>query len=443
MLAERTKNVAAAATRKLFHQVPLVNAWRKTLGLPPVINLTLGQPHLPINPRVVEKLQAAINHPDIATQFGYSPTRGRPQTLEAIVRLYKHYYPNVDYTPEEVMCSVGANQSLWNAFNILIEEKNNVKDVVLAYEPFFAQYKVQIKALGGELQAINTSNHDWQPTAIALQEALERYPQTKALLINFPNNPMGMMFEKHEIEQVATLLAEYPQIAIIQDDVYQDLSYQPFFSILGINPNLKNRTIVINSVSKGLIGGPDIRIGITAAPKTWIEAMMMQQLLQIASVPWLSQHALITAIDAKLEGTSQAWEEERKAIYQRNLQLFAEQLQKIGLPVIKQPAGAFYLIIDASKLLGKNIPDHLTVTDSHGATVELEGLWQRIGTTCLTTDVAIADFFLYAAGVAMVPTSGFGMDPAKGILRIACTVDQDKFATAIRQLQNTLAQISA
>ncbi len=443
-LTARTK-VDMAVTRKMFAQVPMVNAERATLGLPPVINLTLGQPHVPLNSEVIKTLKQKLEEPSITISFGYSQTAGRPETLTAITKLYEHYHPKVTYANNEVMCTNGANQAIWNAFSILLEEKDGKKDVILTFSPYFVQYKNQVTVLGGNLKTINTGQSGWRPTAAALeqkiQQCLDDKENVKALIINYPNNPSGLVVDTTELKKMVDVLKKYPQIAIIQDDVYRDLSFKPFVSLIDLEPSFKDRTIVVNSASKGLIGAPDIRIGMAAAPKKWIEAMSTQQLLAVASISYLSQMALVAAIDLKLQGKNEAWEKNARETYQQNVQNFSKQLNEIGVPAVSEAEGAFYLLIDASRLLGKSIPNEITLKKADGSTVQLNDLHKKIESQTIDNDITMAAVLINMAGVATVPGSGFGLDTNRGILRISCAIDGKEFTKAIDNLKEVFELI--
>jgi len=251
-LTERT-NAPLSSIREISSQIPVINKEREFFGLDPLINLSIGQPHIPPDPKVLDAVQAKLNSGTLS--FCYSRSQGRTETLEAIVRLYSYYYPEVDYTKDEVMVTNGASGALWNAFSILIEKN----DIVLAFEPYFSTYSSQIQALYGELKKIPTFHNNFRPDIAKLEESLATYPNAKVLILNYPNNPSGVSLHEDDLQALARKLNEYPQLIVIIDDVYRDLNYTKHLTLLDIDPSFRNRCVVINSGAKGLAGAPDLK----------------------------------------------------------------------------------------------------------------------------------------------------------------------------------------
>jgi|GEM_PF-2149740 len=433
--------VEFSGIRKVFQQLPEINNERIANGLEPIIDLTIGQPHLPVNPVVLTALQKKLKENNIASEFGYSQVGGRTETLEAVVALYSMYYPKVKYTLKEVMCTNGAVQALWNALSIFIEEKKKKKDVVLIFEPYFGHYIIQVAALGGKIVKIPALERNFHPTAEALEKILIQYPDAKILLLNYPNNPSGVSLDKNELEKMVKVLKKYPNIAIILDEVYHEISFCSHTSLLEIAPEFKNRTIVIHSGSKGLLGAPDLRVGMAAGPSVWIEAMCRQQLFATSSVSYLSQIALTSAINSRLNTSSMPWKNFVLKEYQSNIEYMAEQLNSIGLRVPLVPKGAFYILVDASCLLGSHVPDEMIITKRNGQAVKLEHIRKKLKMNRLSVDTEIAALFLYVAGVAAVPGSSFGLEPQAGFLRISCAKTKEFLELAIKQLKEICTQL--
>jgi aspartate aminotransferase len=391
-LAERAKT-EVSPIRQIFRQLPAIEARRKAEGLSPLIDLSIGQPHIAANPEVMQKLQEME-----VTQaaLGYAPAQGEPATLAAIVKLYKYYYPMVQYATTEAMTTGGASGALSNIFSILVQEKD---DVILTFEPYFGAYTGQVQQWGGTLQKIPTLHNNFRPTAEGLEQALQTYPNTKALIINYPNNPSGVALTKAEVEQLAKSLEKYPEVLIIIDDVYRDFNYAEHYTILDVAPHLKDRCIVINSGAKGLLGAPGERIGMLAAHKDLINSMVALQTNNISGIPCRTQAALRFAVESHLNNPKNAWLMHAKAEYKNNVSIAYHAFKTQGFMISQKPGGAFYLLISAKHLIGKKIPNTLEE---------------------IKNDVDIANYFLHAAGVATVPGSGFGIEPTAGYLRISC-----------------------
>lgn len=442
-LADRTR-LASSPIREIFQQIPAVNNERvNMMGLDPVMDLTIGQPHIPMNPTALGGIRTQLQEIGIERHFGYSPIPGRVDTLEAITQFYSQSYPTVSYGVTEVICTNGANQALWNAFSILIQEKNGVKDKVLIFEPYFGQYHAQIAALGGQLICIPTSKNAFKPTARGLDEALKKNQDTKAIVFSYPNNPSGVSLTIDELNEIANVLAKYPAVALILDEVYRSISFIPHLSLLDIDPSFKERTIVICSGSKGLIGAPDLRIGMAAAPAEWIKAMSHQQTLTTASVSYLSQVALTHSIKARSSAPSREWEQTALLAYRACVDAMYHGLMAINLPPAQKPDGGFFVLANASSLLGRCVPDEISITTSMGTSVVIKNIHSKIGTKQLRTDVDIAAYFLHVAGVATVPGSGFGIDWRLGYLRLSCAMDKTQIERAIQKLAQACIQIRA
>lgn len=323
-LAERTKTLSSSI-RTITEQLALINQARAQLSLEPIIDLSIGQPHLAANPVALTAIYQQLTASNSAHDLGYSPVIGRDATLQAIVNLYQVYYPHVHYTLKEVMCSHGANQALWNAFSIFIQNNQGQPDIVLALEPYFGQYQAQVTALGGQFIGIASDVNDFQTTLDHLQRALTKHPATKILILNYPNNPSGQALEHKELLALVQVLTKFPALILILDDVYRDIHFTTQLSPLDVDPLLKSRTIVINSGSKGLIGAPDLRIGVVAAPEAWIAAMAQQQMLTTAGVSYLSQVAFIAAVNAKRHLPENAWHQAEQLQHHMRMEFYSTQ----------------------------------------------------------------------------------------------------------------------
>ena len=245
---------------------------------------------------------------------------------------------------------------------------------------------------------IPTLHNQFRPTAKGLEEAIQKHPQAKTIILNYPNNPSGVSLTKEEVIDLANTLEKYPDILIIIDDVYRDLNYQEqHITVLDVSPSLKDRCFVINSGAKGLLGAPGERVGMVAAHKELIKLMLPRQTNGISSVPYRTQASLRYAIDCYLhpmDNWHMAIKEEYKNNVNKAFSVFSEQ----GF-ILNKPDGAFYLLVSAKFLIGKKDPSTNRVIES---------------------DIDIANYFLNTAGVATVPGSGFGIDQNEGYIRISC-----------------------
>lgn len=428
-----------SAIREVFSQIPSIDKRRAALNLAPLVNCCIGQPHLAMSPVAIAAMQNFLASPDAATAFGYSPAQGRPETLAAIVALYNHYYPKVKFSADEVIVTVGASQALYHAFNIALAKTGGQ---VLVFEPYFSTYKPQINALGGELIVIPTAEEKFRPKAAKLKATLQKYPNTKAILLNYPNNPSSVAITRAELETLATVLRDYPELMVIIDDVYRDFATAEHVTLIDVAPDLLKQCVIINSGSKGLVGAPDMRVGMMSAHKNIIQKITANQLNMVSGVSWLSQFVLIKVIAATLNAdpTQVAWLNTSREVYQASVKFLDNALQTLGLTTI--PAqGGFFLLVNASSLMHRPVPETVIVKDQHGQDQKLEHLPKLIGTTHFKTDRDIANYLLHAAGVASVRGSGFGIAETAGYLRFSCANSIATLQQVVNNLKPALAAI--
>jgi aspartate aminotransferase len=413
-LASRTA-APPSAIRQIFAQIPRLNAKRSVEGRSSIIDLSIGQPHLPPNPAVTYALQHAFATPDL--HLGYSSAAGHDETRDAICSLYQHYYPNLRWQRSEVMVCNGASQALWNAFGIFIEKK---ADTVLTFAPYFSTYRGQIAAWGGTLKTILPRDAHARPDINALNEALQDDPQVKVILLNYPNNPSGVSLTVEETTRLAAVLKAYPHVAIVLDDVYQDLNFLETPRLLELAPELKSRSILLHSGAKTLAGAPDLRVGMAAAPAAWIDAMTQLQLFETAGVAYPTQCALRAAIvDYLKHPIGHPWLISIRETYQQNMACMVEALRGNGFPDLMPAEGAFYLWLSAKAYFGKAKGDRV-----------------------ITDDLTWVQYLLEDAGVATVPGSGFGMPKEAGCFRIATTKAPQQLQLAARQIGDAVRALS-
>lgn len=405
-VAERT-NIQVSQIRQIFQQIPAIKTKRQSEGLSPLIDLSIGQPHIPANPQVMQALKEM--EPNQLSQ-GYSAAQGEPDTLEAIVKLYKHYYPGVQYTKEETMVTIGGSGALSNIFSILVEKK---EDIILTFEPYFAAYTGQVQEWGGTLEKIPTLQTDFRPTVEALEKALTTHPNAKAIILNYPNNPSGVSLTREEVVNLAQALEKYPDLLIIIDDVYRDFNNQEHVTVLDVAPQLKDRCIIINSGAKGLLGAPGERIGMMAAHSELIRLMLPRQTNGMSSVPYRTQAALRYAVECHLKNPENDWLINARKEYKKSVDSALFAFTEQGFTVPQKPGGAFYLLIAAKQLIGKINPDTREE---------------------IKNDLDLARYFLLTAGVAIVPGSGFGIEPREGCLRISCANEASLLIEAAQRM---------
>lgn len=437
------KNKILLATRTQYQQdsisdmidkMTALNAVHKEMGLPAVINLSLGEPHLPMPAYVAHKLIEFLGDETAATAFSYSPSQGSRQILDAISQLYRHYYPRLNYTQAEVMICNGAAQGLFNALSILL----NPEDEVVVFAPYFCMYEIMVQQLNGTLVVVPTKETHFKPSPEKLRATLTAHPKAKAIIFNYPNNPTGVTLSEDDAKQFADVLNDFPRIAIIIDDVYRELS-PDHVTVVDVDPKLYARSIVINSASKGLIGAPGMRIGMVGANAEWIKKMTLIQTSTVNSIPYLSELILHAAITYKIANKKEYrhWLAQSKKEYTQHTNYISHELSNLGFNVVAGNSG-FFIFADASFLKNKKFKLLSSLAKFKNMKSEskiMQSLQPQINSNGLRHDHDIAIYLLHAANVAVVPGSAFGMAKEDCYLRFSC-------ARPLAELEQAMAQFT-
>ncbi|TYR76655.1 pyridoxal phosphate-dependent aminotransferase [Rossellomorea vietnamensis] len=325
----------------------------------------------------------------------YTPAGGLPQLKEAIINKFKKDQ-GISYDPSQVMVTSGAKHGLYTLFQVLLNEG----DEVVIPTPYWVSYPEQVKLAGGSPVFIEgKEENEYKITPDQLKNAVT--DKTKAVIINSPSNPTGMLYSRDELEALGRVCLDH-NILIVSDEIYEKLVYgeNSHVSIAEISPELKEQTVVINGVSKShsMTGW---RIGYAAGDARLIKAMTNLASHSTSNPTTTSQHGAIAAY----EGTQEPVEDMRKA-FQDRLGIVIEKLNAIpGFTCIK-PQGAFYLfpnVKEAALLTG-----HESVDDFTKALLE-------------------------EAKVAVIPGSGFG---SPDNIRLSYATSLDSFEKALERIHS-------
>ena len=354
-----------------------------------------------------------FNTPDAIKQAGmdaitnndtrYTPAVGTLELRKAICGRVKADF-DLDYTPGQVVVSSGAKHIVYLALRALI----NPGDEVILPAPYWVSYLELIRIMGGVPVVVSASEaEDFKITPEKLSAAIT--PKTKALLLNNPSNPTGMVYSREELEALAQVCVDH-DLYIIADEIYYCLMYdgKPFTSVASLSPEVKERTIVINGVSKAYaMTGWRIGYGCAADPIAKVMANYVSH--STGSPVAISQKAAAVALAGpqdEVETMRQAFEQRRNYI--------VERMNRIpGVSCIK-PQGAFYVMMNLEKLLGKTI-----------------------GGVTITDDNVFADAFLKQGLVAVVPGAGFG---APNFVRWSYATSMENIKEGLDRLEKFLAQ---
>ena len=361
-----------------------------------IIGLGAGEPDFDTPQHIKDAAKKAID--DGFTK--YTPVSGIPSLKNAIVAKLKRDN-GLDYTAKEVIVGVGGKQCI---FNLALAVLNPGDEVVIP-APYWVSY-ADI-ALVAEAKPIIVEcgiEQGFKITPAQLDAAIT--PKTKIFMINSPSNPTGAVYTLDELKALGEVLKRHPHVLVATDDMYEhvNLSGVKFVNILNATPELKDRCVVLNGVSKAY-AMTGWRIGYAAGPEKIIKAMEILQSQSTSNPTSISQ----VAAQAALNGDQSCIEPMVKAFRERHefvVRRFNEMKGVKCLPA----GGAFYAFPDARE----------AIADLH-----------RRGVIAAATDMALSEYLLEKTGVAVVPGSAFG---AEGYFRIS-------FATSMKNLEMALERI--
>lgn len=360
-----------------------------------LINLSVGEPDFD-TPQFIK--DAAIQ----AIQSGftkYTPFDGILALKEAIIKKL-HIDNRLEYRPENIIVSTGLKQSLYNLAQALLDDD----DEAIIPAPYWVSYPAMVRLANATPVVLKTSaNNRFKITASQLEQAIT--PKTRLLMLNSPNNPSGMAYTADELRALSEVLKKHPNIIIVSDDIYEYILWakEPFVNILNVCPELKERTIIGNGLSKAF-AMTGWRVGYIAAPEFLIKGIKKVQSQSTGCTNSIAQKAATVALNSKRDFFCPML----KAYHTRH-DLTFDLLTKIEGIECLESDGTFYLFPNASGVIEK---------------------------MKLKDDIALAELILDKAKVAVVPGSAFGMP---GHLRFSCATSEENLKKALRQITEVLS----
>ena len=304
-----------------------------------VISLTLGEPDFDVPDNIKAAAKTAIDE-----NFShYSPVPGFLELRKAISEKLKRDN-NLDFKPTQICVSNGAKQAI---SNILYSILNDGDEVILPV-PYWVSYDEMVKMAGGNSVFIPTTiESDFKITAAQLEKAIT--PKTKAILYSSPCNPSGSFYTHDELEKLAKVLAKYPKITIISDEIYEFINYETKHASIAVYPEVKDQVAVINGMSKGY-AMTGWRIGYSACPEWLAKACEKIQGQTTSGANTIAQQASITGLL-----TDPAEYDFMIKEFQKRRDLTFKLMQEIPGFKITVPRSAFYLFPDISHYIGKTL----------------------------------------------------------------------------------------
>ncbi|WP_132920852.1 pyridoxal phosphate-dependent aminotransferase [Sulfurirhabdus autotrophica] len=365
-----------------------------------IIGLGAGEPDFDTPQHIKDAAIDAINRGFTK----YTAVSGTPSLKQAIITKFKRDN-GLEYTAKQVLVSCGGKQSFFN----LVQAVINSGDEVIIPAPYWVSYPDIVILADGKPVIIEAGiEQKFKITPQQLQTAIT--PKTKLVVLNSPSNPSGAVYTIDELTALGDILRSHPHVLIATDDMYEHirLSDEPFVNILNACPDLYPRTMVLNGVSKAY-AMTGWRIGYAAGPENIITAMENVQSQSTSNPTSISQ----VAAEAALNGDQSCITPMLEAFKERHL-FVVEALNSIPGVNCLPSGGAFYAFPDVRKAIEK--------LHARNAIPE-------------KTDVALGEYLLEHAGVAVVPGSAFG---SEGYIRLSFATSMENLKAALERLHKTL-----
>lgn len=386
-LADRTLRVKPSATLAVAAKAAQLRA----SGID-IIDLGLGEPDFdtpaPIKQAAIAAIQEGFTK--------YTPVDGIPELKQAIINKFKRDN-RLDYTPRQILVSVGAKHSLYNLTQALL----NAGDEVIVLAPYWVSYPEFARLADATPVFIDADiQQDFKITPAQLRAAIT--PQTRLIFLNSPSNPTGVTYTLAELKALGEVLKQHPNIMIASDDIYEHIYWdkEPFANILNACPELYDRTIVINGMSKAY-AMTGWRIGYAAGPEALIQAMNKIQSQSTSNPCAIAQKASVAALNM-----DQSQIQDMVRVFKERHDYIVAAINQIPGFACVPGQGAFYAFIHAQKFITNND---------------------------MKDDIELANFLIEKAHVALVPGSAFGMP---GYLRLS-------YATSMENLQEAIKRIGS
>ena len=365
-----------------------------------VVNLSVGEPDFNTPDHIKAAAKKAI---DDNFSF-YAPVPGYPELRKAVVNKFKREN-NLEYSPDQIVVSTGAKHSIANTMISIIDPG----DEVIVPAPYWVSYVEQVKIAEGKNVIIDAGiENEFKITADQLRKAINT--KTKALLLCSPSNPTCSVYSYDELKALVEVLEDHPEIFVISDEIYEHINFVGKHTSIAEFPGMKERTVVVNGVSKGY-AMTGWRIGYIGAPLWIAKACNKLQGQMTSGATSIAQRAAIEA----LEGDQSCVADMRKAFVRRR-DLVIGRLQKIAGINCIVPEGAFYVFPDMSAFYGKSAGD-----------------------SRIENSMDLCLYLLEEGHIATVPGEAFG---APDNIRISYANSDENLIKAMERLEKALTDLN-
>lgn len=393
-LSDRLNRLAPSATLAMSQK----SSEMKAQGVD-VINMSVGEPDFMTPEPIKEAGKKAIDD-----NFSkYSPVPGYPALRNAISKKLKAEN-GLDYAASEIIVGTGGKQGVCNAIMALV----NPGDEVIIPAPYWVSYPQMVKLAGGNPVIISAGiEQDFKITAAQLEASIT--PKTKMIILCSPSNPTGSVYTKAELDELAKVVISHEDVFVLSDEIYEHINYIGKHASIAACPNMKERTIICNGVSKAY-AMTGWRLGWVAAPEWIVKGLNKLQGQYTSGTSSVSQMAALAAY----EGTQQCVEDFRKT-FQRRRDLIVNLAKGIPGLEVNIPQGAFYLFPKCSSFFGKSNGKY-TINNS--------------------TDLAM--YLLEEGHVATVGGDDFG---SPDCFRMSYATSDDNIKEALQRIKDALSKL--
>lgn len=393
MLSNRVKEIETSKTVMIAGEAKRL----KSEGFD-IIDLSVGESDFNTPDSIKEAGKSAIDN----NLTRYTINQGSLELRSAIATKLKRDN-DLTYTPNEIIVSNGAKQSIYNSIMAIVDPG----DEVIVPSPYWVSYPSMIQLAGGKMVVIDTDESDgFKINPLTLEKVITS--KTKLLIICNPSNPTGTLYSKEELEALSEIVLKY-NLFVLSDEIYEKLIYdKKFTSFASVNKKIKPKTIIVNGISKSY-AMTGWRLGYVAAKENIINAINKIQSHTTSSASSISQYAAIEAVagsQSVIDKMIGQFKERRDFLY--------NAITSIDGITCYKPDGAFYLFPNIKNYLNKST--QITIKDS----------------------IDLSMFLLQEAKVAVVPGSAFGKD---GFIRISFSTSMDNLIEAAKRLKTALKKI--
>ena len=368
-----------------------------------VVDLGVGEPDFPTPKHICDAAKAALDRGETK----YVPVAGTLAFRQAICGKLKREN-NLDYTPDEITVNCGGKGTLYNLFIATVDEG----DEVVIPAPYWVSYPDMVRLAGGTpVFVTGYEENGFKITPDDLEKAIT--PKTKWFVLNSPSNPSGAAYSREELRALADVLARHENVWIVSDEIYEHIVYDGFksYSIAAVAPELKNRTLTVNGLSKSF-SMTGWRVGYAAGPVEVIKVMNKVQSQSTSHAVSFCQSAGVVALNSPMDFLA-----ERNATFKARRDTVAAKLNAVKGMSCRTPEGAFYLYPSVAGCIGKKTPD--------GKVIE--------------NDTDFASALLEAEGVAVVPGVAFGLSPYFRLSYATSTEALEKACERIKRFCESLS----